>query len=69
MKYAKLCVQCSDDQTEKVGSFLAEPVQNKRLAISPIFSDVRELFVWCRVEGWKQEPFNHEFPVGYYSRP
>ena len=51
---AKLCIQCTDAGTQRIGSFLAEPQQGIHQAISPIFTSLIDLYIWCGDNGWVQ---------------
>lgn len=65
---AKLCIQCRDETTNEVGSFLAEAKALSNIAISPVFDNCIGLFVWCRENGWVEQPYTLEFPTGLYSK-
>lgn len=65
---AKLCIQCTDAVTQKIGSFLAVPQHTIRHAISPVFTSLVDLYTWCRENSWVLQPFSKEFPVGLYRR-
>jgi hypothetical protein len=64
---AKLCIQCADQHSMEIGSFLAE-TESTHFAISPVFSSLIELFAWCKENGWRQLPYNTLFPVGLYEK-
>ncbi len=65
---AKLCIQCTDAGTQRIGSFLAEPQQGIHQAISPIFTSLIDLYIWCGDNGWVRQPHSDEFPVGLFRR-
>lgn len=65
---AKLCIQCTDAVTQKIGSFLAEPQQTINNAISPVYTSLVDLYTWCRENGWVMQPYSNEFPTGFYRR-
>jgi hypothetical protein len=51
MEY-RIAVQCKDVASGKTATFIRD--ENK-VAVSPLFRDLVELFPWMRENGWKQE--------------
>lgn len=64
---AKLCIQCVDQHSKEIGSFLSK-TGTEHFSISPVFSSLVELFAWCKENGWQQLPYNTLFPVGLYEK-
>jgi hypothetical protein len=54
MEY-KMNVQCVEDATGVLGTFIAEAGTHK--AVTPIFRDLAELFPWMRENGWKSDEY------------
>ena len=67
MKQGKLCLQCTDDISGKLGTFLAEIGPGSR-AISPVYPDFISLRVWLTINAWEHVPYSEEYPTGLYQK-
>ena len=55
-------VQCVENATGKVGTFLSlkESGKPSRTAISPVFAGLAELYAWMRRNGWRSAEWDGE---------
>ncbi len=49
---ARVATQC-EDYAGRVGSFLFIPGDGKRVAISPVFASIADVFEWCKSYNWQ----------------
>ena len=50
------CIQCPDAISGKTGDFGYEMRDGKRVAITPVFSDLGEFYNWMHSQGYQSEP-------------
>lgn len=65
-KNLAICIQCTEPRTKVIGDFAFDP-EKTRDAVSPVFSDLLQLFDWLRKNGYSSTGHNSEFPCGFYS--
>lgn len=67
---AVTCIQCTDQNTGKTGSFLhnsESPIKKGNLrAVTPVFKSLIDLYSYLRKNGWKSIKSNH--PTGEYEK-
>lgn len=56
MKSLSTAIQCTDQKTSQVGSFIHEGDFN---AISPVFDSLVQLFKWMKIHGYESMPCSY----------
>lgn len=64
MRYA-YCIECRDE-TGKLGSFAFE-THAPKVAISPIFSDLLDLYLWFNKNNWTTFQGDSKHPLGCHK--
>lgn len=53
----RISVQCTDTTTGETGDFIAGFENGRRIALSPIFQSLAELYPWMHKNGWKSDEY------------